>query len=262
MTTANDVQTKVLIFQSFVTEYDYYRYANSYPAEVPFPLVDRSPCLDPFFDPYATPGDRQPVVSGLCRTFKNFREGDRFLYLTRIDRRVYKELMRHDPSLAIDPATPGTRYFGVAALRVIWAFDSHADAATDFGPRRYMVAPTPTPYPPNLAHELYPKGAVARTSCIVHDAKKQAHTPLESTEEMYRWQIRAYHQRQVDKGLRAALCEVEMEDGKEALRLDPASAPVFTRADWEYQPVGRGVFFVSEGIATSLRTRIAQGRRG
>jgi hypothetical protein len=159
-----------------------------------------------------------------------------------------------------DPTVSGARYFGVAALRVKKVYETHEDAAKAFTSRRYVVSPTPTPYPPNLAHEPYPKGAVARESCIVHDARKRAYTPLDSDEKVYRWQIHAYHRRQDEKQLRAAVCEVESEDGHEALHLHLASAPVFTRADWRYQNMGRGMFFVSEEIAAPLRRSIAVGR--
>jgi len=254
-------QTKILTFQTFVTELAFYQYASVHPQEVPFLLVDRSPCLDPFFDPYADLQDRQPLISGLCRGLKNFQVGHRFLYVTRIDWNVYDELVERYPHLDTDRAIQGPRYFGVAALRVVWVWENHADAAKDFTPRRYVVAPDLTPYPPNLAHASYPEGAVARASCIVHDANKVAYTPMTSTDAMWRGQIHGYHGRQVKKRLRVAGCEVEWIDGREALRLDPESAPVFTNADWNDMQMNVSGRYISEEVAAPLRKRIADSQK-
>jgi hypothetical protein len=71
-------RTKLLTFESWVTRATWYDYALAYPEMIPFPLIDRSPCQDPFFDPFAAPQDRRPVISGLCRgrAMRNFRVGD------------------------------------------------------------------------------------------------------------------------------------------------------------------------------------------
>lgn len=256
---AYEQRTKILTFDTFVKQYDFYCYARDYPDKVPILLVDRSPCVDPFFDPYACPQDRQPIISGLCRGIKNFHIGDQFLYVARIDHRVHLELAKRYDNLK-EPSDWTPHYFGVAALRVTQVWETHAVASTDFAPRRYVVAPASTPYPPNLAHARLPSGAMARENCIVHTAKNDAHTPLTSTPEMWRKQLLAYHQRQVDWALRVAGCAVEYIDGREALQLDPAWAPVFTPDDWDDLQMTVSGRWISEEIAAPLRERIARGR--
>ena len=254
-------RTKILTFDTFVKQRNFYQYAQDHPEQVPILLVDRSPCVDPFFDPYAAPQDRRPLISGLCRGIRYFQPGDRFLYVARIDHHVHLELAKRYAKMQINPADRTPHYFGVAALRVERVWETHAEAASTFEPRRYVVAPDPTPYPPNLAHARLPAGAVMRESCIVHTPKKEAHTPLTSTPDMWRTQLFAYHQRQVGWRLRVAGCEVEYVNGREALRLDPASAPIFTPSDWNGLPMTVSGRWIPEAIASSLRERIAQGRR-
>lgn len=254
-----DQRTKILTFDTFVKQRNFYEYARDYSEQVPILLVDRSPCVDPFFDPYASPQDRSPLISGLCRGIKNFHPGDRFLYVARIDHHVHLELTKLYPDLKIASSDWTPHYFGVAALRVIRVWETHATAAAEFEPRQYVVAPDPTPYPPNLAHASRPAGAVARESCIVHTSTR-AYTPLESTPAMWRGQIHAYHRRQVEWRLRVAGCAVEYVGGREALQLDPASAPVFTPADWSGLQMTVSGRWIPEEIASPLRERIAEGR--
>src|SRR5689334_3199776 len=108
--------TKLLTFESWVTRAEWYAYARANPERVPYLLVDRSPCHDPFFDHYApSPQDRRPLISGLCRCLKNFQPGDRFLYVTKIDPKLGREF-----GIRIGSGRP--HYFGVAALvvRRVW----------------------------------------------------------------------------------------------------------------------------------------------
>jgi hypothetical protein len=79
------MQSKVLTFESWVTENEWFRYAKSHPIEIPYLLTDRSQCQDPFFDLFAPSArDRRPMITGLCRCFKNFTVGDRYVYVTRL----------------------------------------------------------------------------------------------------------------------------------------------------------------------------------
>lgn len=73
-------KTKVLTFESWVTKREWFQYAIDHPATIPYLLCDRSPCQDPFFDLFApAPRDREPMITGLCRSLKNFCEGDRYV---------------------------------------------------------------------------------------------------------------------------------------------------------------------------------------
>lgn len=246
------VQTKLLTFQSWVTRWDWYTYAKKNPQHVPLLLVDRSPCLDPFFDPYApSRSERRPLISGLCRLMKGFQQGDRFIYVTSIDSKVGQEL-------GFDVSDGERRYFGVAALVVKRVWPSHAAAAETFQPRRYVAAPYPTSYPPNLAHERRPVAAAALESSITHDLNDIARTPPHSSTDIWRQQYHAYVLRQRDHRLRVAECQVELVDGREAIQLSPHLAPILTRGDWgglRPNVLGR---WITEAYAAKLRARIAQ----
>jgi hypothetical protein len=249
---ASRQRTKLLTFESWVTRREWFSYAWRNPDCVPFPLVDRSPCQEPFFDPYApSPQLRRPLITGLCRCLRNFQPGDRYLYITRIDPRVCDDL-------GIRVAAGQPHYFGVAALVVGRVWESHAEAAATFRPRRYVVAPALTSYPPDLAHERKPTAAVARENCIVHDASKKAHTPLESDEALWRHAYLAYHLRQRDRSLRAAECRIERVGGAEALKLTPESAPIFTPLDWGGVTMTMGGHWITEAQADELRAGIAE----
>jgi len=126
-------RTKLLTFESWVTRATWYDCALAHPEVIPFPLIDRSPCQDPFFDPFAAPEDRRPVISGLCRgrAMRNFGVGDCFIYITRIDPRIVQRFA--------SGTVAGPHYFAVAALRVVRVWPSHQIAATDFTTRRVCL---------------------------------------------------------------------------------------------------------------------------
>ena len=239
---------KLLTFQSWVTCRPWYEYAVAHRSAIPFLLTDRSPCQDPFFDPFALPIERRPVISGLCRCLKHFQQGDKYLYITRIDARLMN-------TFGIERQGGGPHYFLVAALTVIRTFASHEEAATAFSPRQYVAKPERTPYPPNLAHQRPPEGAAARESCIVFDSMKNnaAHTPASSDTGMWERHCREYHARAKRRELGATLCEVEHVDGREAMRLVPGEANVITPAAWGGQRLN--VYGISLGEETSRRLR-------
>lgn len=154
-------QSKVLTFESWVTESEWFGYAKAHPDDIPYLLSDRSQCQDPFFDLFATNvRDRQPMITGLCRGFRNFKKGDRYIYVTRLCSEAARERR-----LDWDQRP---WYLGVASLMVTNIEDSHEQAARRFSQRRYVAIPTQTPYPPGLAHDVEPTAAVLRDSCIVH----------------------------------------------------------------------------------------------
>jgi hypothetical protein len=262
---------KLLTCETWVTRKQWYEYAKAHPRCVPpeHLLVDRSPCQEPFLDPFAAcPEERSPIISGLCRGLKRFQKGKRYLYVTRIDRRLYKEL-------GIDASDNLPRYFGVA-LRVVKVFPSHEAAAGAFSPRRYVVAPRATPHPPNLVPTPRPDAATARASCIVFTpSEKMAAwddaevvefggfdrpvTPADSTARLWRRHYEAYHQRMKDKRLRAAFCQIERTDSGEALELSPGVAPILTQDDWGGRQMERMGLFIDDAVADRLSKRIAEG---
>ncbi len=248
-----DERSKLLTCQTWVTEWNWFDYAQRYREQVPFLLVDRSPCTDPFFDPYASSEEeRRPIISGLCRCIKNFRQGDTYIYITRVNHKVCQAL-----GIATENMT--ATYLGIAALTVVKVYESHAEAAATFTPRRYVVAPTPTPYPPNLAHESNTQAVVQRESCIV---SLDAHfTPDCSTDDQWRKQIKIYHWRERKHHLRVAKCHVRHVDGHEALQLCPERAPVFTPADWGGTQMNINGIALQATYAYQLCQRIANGRR-
>lgn len=224
---------KVLSFDSWVTRSDWYAYAARNRAKVPHILVDRSPCTDPFFDPFQPPGEQRPVISGLCRCWKGFRPGDRYAYITRIHPKVAAKIGR----LRV---ASGPCYLIVAVLEVIDVWTSHSAASKDFSLRQYVVEPSTTPYPPNLAHAGSPVAAVARTACIVHAATPRkgkrpivrALTPDESTDKKWRAQYQSYRLRQSNLNLLAARCKFVSIDGVDLLCLDPSQAPLIDEKAW------------------------------
>jgi hypothetical protein len=248
---------KLLTCETWVTRWQWYTYAIQNPSLVPFLLVDRSPCTDPFLDPFALPNERRPLISGLCRCLKNFQREDTFIYVTRIDRRIYGKL-------GIASANNGPFYLGIAALEVTLLHVTHAVAAQTFTPRRFNVAPSLTPYPPNLAHERNSPATVSPQSCIVSilDANRRVRhlTPQNATEEEWRQQVRAYHIRQRDKGLGVAECRVKTWQGLEALCLDPKRSPIFTPADWGGDQMNVQGIRITSGKADEFCARIATGQ--
>jgi len=247
-------ETKLLVFQSWVSHWDWYSYAKANPKHVPFLLVDRSPCSDPFFDPYApSTEERRVLISGLCRCLKHFTIGMRIIYITRIASKVCKDL-------GIDDVDSKPRYFGVAALSIAQVWNSHAEAARSFHPRRYVVSPDSTPFPPNLAHSHDHKLAtVARESCVVFDVNKKPYTPPDSNGELWKRQYLEYYKRQHVHALRVAECKVESANGLECLRLDPASAVILTPKDWGGMTMNIMGFTINEQKASRIRACIARG---
>jgi hypothetical protein len=253
--TASGGRTKLLTCQTWVLQVGWYEYALAHPGLVPFPLTDRSPCQDPFVDPFAEPQDRRPVISGLCRGIKNFSIGDRFIYIARIADGVAKRLKLADPY--------GSNYFAVAALRVTHVWESHREAATAFTSRQYVALPTPTPYPPNLAFSREPEAAAARVCCITFDedaTPPRPHLPDDADDRMWRRHYLAYFVRQRDKRLRAAGCEFEAVDGRPCLQLLPGRAPVVTPDWWGGAKMNVPGVDLSEAQAQRFRSAIATGR--
>lgn len=245
-----------MTFESWVTRNAWYRYARSVPHEVPYLLVDRSPCCDPFFDPFADSAtERAPTISGLCRRWKRFQPGLRVVYITRLNRRVAEAMNR-------PIATTGAVYLMVAALEIVDIIESHAIAARAFKNRRFVARPSVTPYPPNLAHSKATRAAVARNACIVHDDKKRAHTPLTSTNVMWKNAYARYEERQRKYGLRVALCKIIKSDGRDALCLDAAKAPILRQSDWENAGITSNMnvngLHIPYGYAAKLAKQIAE----
>jgi len=72
--------TRFLTYYSWVSEWPWYEYAQYHPECVPSLLIDRALCEEPFLDVFAaSPAERQPVISGVCRCRKP-KVGDRFVY--------------------------------------------------------------------------------------------------------------------------------------------------------------------------------------
>ena len=243
---------KLLTCQTWVTRRDWFDYAQRHPGQVPLFLVDRSPCTDPFLDPYASSEERRPIISGLCRCLKHFRLGNGYIYLTRVDPFVCRDL-------GISTAS----YLGVAALTVTTLYESHAEAAATFAARRYVAAPVLTPYPPNLAHDPQMPAAVRRESCIVSRKRGRSvvhYTPDRSTDGQWRQQLTSYLWRQKQRQLRIAECRLRRVDGREVLQLDPAHAPVFTPADWGGAQLNVNGIELQAAQAEEFCRRIAYGR--
>jgi hypothetical protein len=75
-----DHVVKLLTCDTWVKEWNWFDYAQRHPRPVPFLLVDRSPCPDPFLDPDASSEERRPIISGLCRGLKqHFQQGNIYI---------------------------------------------------------------------------------------------------------------------------------------------------------------------------------------
>ena len=248
---------KLLTCQTWVTKWDWFAYAQKHQEQVPFLLVDRSPCTDPFIDPYASSEEeRRPIISGLCRCIKNFQKGDTYIYITHVDHRVCREL-----GIPMENTKP--TYLGIASLTVVKVYESHAEAAKKFTPRRYVVAPALTFYPPNLIHDLHTRVAVLRESCIVsleHDDRTVHYTPDCSTEAQWWEQVKFYHLRQKQRRLPVAECRLQRVGGCDVLQLNPAHAAVFTPADWGGKQMNINGIELQAAQADPLCQRIARGR--
>lgn len=251
---AEDPPTRLLTFQSWVLRAGWYLYALTNPSLVPFPLTDRSPCQDPFFDPFAEPMDRRPVISGLCRAryMRNFQVDDRYIYIAHIAPGVARRLGLDDPG--------GPIYFAVAAMRVTHVWESHQEAAAEFTPRQYVAVPAPTPYPPNLAFENRPLAAAARVCSIAFDDRERPHLPDDADDRMWMRHYLAYRTRQIRSRLRAAECEFEAVDGRQCLQLLPAHAPVIIPEWWGGEQMNQLGIRITEQVAQRFRTAIAAGR--
>lgn len=252
-------RSKVLTFESWVTESEWFRYAKSHSTEIPYLLSDRSQCQDPFFDLFApSVRDRRPMITGLCRCFRNFNVGDRYVYVTRLCLEAVRER-------GLDPKG-GPWYLGVASMVVTKVESSHERAASHFSPRRYVAVPSETPYPPGLAHNVEPVAAVSRDSCIVHTEfkvcgsapKELALTPSQSTPDQWRKQYSDYHQREMDKHLRAAFCKFESIGGREALTTRFEDAPVMSSKDWEDRTQQVSGLVIQNTTGQQLAARIAR----
>jgi hypothetical protein len=250
-------KNKVLTFESWVTEHEWFRYAKAHHTEIPNLLSDRSQCQDPFFDLFASSvRDRQPMITGLCRCLKNFNQGDRYVYVTRLCREAARER-------GLNPKF-GPWYLGVASMIVVEVEGSHERAADRFSLRRYVAAPIETPYPPGLAHNTEPVAAVSRESCIVYalrtcasGSKEVALTPSQSTQEEWEKQYSDYHKRQIDCRLRAAFCNFESVGGREALATRFEDAPVMSNTDWEHQRLNVNGRIIQNTTGIQLAARIA-----
>jgi hypothetical protein len=251
-------KNKVLTFESWVTEHEWFRYAKAHHTEIPNLLSDRSQCQDPFFDLFApSVRDRQPMITGLCRGLKNFNQGDRYVYVTRLCREAARER-------GLNPKF-GPWYLGVASMIVVEVEGSHERAADRFSLCRYVAAPIETPYPPGLAHNTEPVAAVSRESCIVYalrtcasGSKEVALTPSESKPEEWLKQYSDYHRRQADKKLQAAFCKFELIDGREALATGFVDAPVMSKRDWENRTQQVSGLLIQDATAKQLAKKIAE----
>lgn len=199
--------TRCLTFESWLSRYDWYKYAiNNKHLEIPL-LTDRSPCSDPFFDRYSD--IKRPLISGLCRARKNYKKGDRFVYITRIDNKVGKEL-----GVLLSPGR--IHYCIVASLIVDKIYPSHEDAAKTFTARQYVKAPEITSHPPNLITGNNPNNAHLREYCIVSNKSKKKLTPYESTDVEWKFQYHLYRHRKETKKLPVAECFFEIINGNVA----------------------------------------------
>ncbi len=247
--------TKLLTFESWVTRKEWYDYAIKNEKHVPNLLVDRSPCQDPFFDPYAPSlAEQRPLITGLCRRIKNFQIGQRFIYITRIDSLVCDAL-----DIKAEGSVP--YYFGVISLTVKHVWNTHSEAAQDFASRQYAVAPLVTPYPPNLAHNEQPVAAISRESTISYDQYKKPHLPTDTTPELWREQYVGYYYRQRDSRLRAAECQIESVGSYRAFQINAKYAPVFTSANWDNKILNVQGRLIEENDATKLVARIAYSNK-
>ena len=82
--------------------------------------------------------------------------------------------------------------------------------------------------------------------------------PSQSTLAQWRKQYSDYHQRQMDKKLRAAFCRFELIDGREALATTFEDAPVMSRTDWEDKTQNVTGRVIRNTTGEQLATRIAE----
>jgi hypothetical protein len=242
----------VLTFESWLRRWEWYEYAIRHPADVPCVLVDRSQCVDPFFDHHARGRPPRPLISGLCRPRARYAEGQIYVYVARVDLRVLEALGRSRQSAR------GPVYLGVAALRVHTVHSSHRAAASTFCAGQYASPAATSAYPPNLAYEAYPGQALRRECCITHDVRARRpspHTPSTSTPTMHRRHYTFYRARQSDQPV--AECRFMGTDARPALVLDPYTAPIFSTDDWGGAQMNQRGIRVSLEIAEALSKSIS-----
>ena len=190
----------VITFESWCTRAEWWAYAEQHADILPRKrrLVDRSPCMDPFFDPFNE--GLGGYISGLCRGIKNFHMGQRLLYLTR-------------PAPDISSLTRiGGKYFVVAHLQVEKIFESHEAAATCCKPGHYTDETRLTARPPNILASDDAEPCLPRDRCIVYEetsAKSQRPlTPTNATYEVYEESLKLYRVRRDLGNLKVARCKI------------------------------------------------------
>lgn len=217
------MDNKLVTYESWIYNERWWKYQQLRQDLIPYAFIDRSPCQDPYLDHFRPAEEATPLVSGLCRTWKNFHEGMTLIYLSLAGKRVL-QAMGNDTS---------KRYFAVAALRVKKVWDSHEEYASSCPERSYVSEPSPTPFPPNLAVEPSMPNAKAQEGCILHDANDRAVIGNEVGEQMYRANLKEYFVRNRKKNLNVAECEfIQTPSGRYARNLLPEDAKVLEPADW------------------------------
>jgi hypothetical protein len=260
----HEKNSRLVTFQTWVYKRDWYEYSKLNSKYIPFVLVDRSPCQDPFFDQFQKPSKRNPVISGICRCWKNFKKGQVFVYLAPLDRRVAKDLKREIPN-------PGRVYLGVAAMRVVDVKESHDDAISSFKQNQYVAFPKETSHPPNIigTNEDGYETAACRESSILWrksltrtgNKKDVSYTPCQSRSNRALWEsnIKDYKRKAKEKKLKVAICEFLTFKGRQSLCLNPRKAPIIQREDWGKDvQMSRICLLVDDEIAIKLAKRIAE----
>jgi hypothetical protein len=226
---------KILTFESWLTTDKAFDYALRHPELVPHLLVDRSPCSDPFFDPFS-PSDsaRQAVIGGLCRGFVP-AEGTELLYITKLSRTAVKALGR----------TEKVRYLAAAYLVVNEVVADHDLACKRFSPSHYVYRDRLTIRPPNVIGADQSAVAMPRESCLIRPDGKTMYTPKDlQSVEAYLPNIEEYVRRSKGEGfrgervrrpMRVAICSVEK------LSLDWKLAPFFDPACLSPDSKGRRI---------------------
>jgi len=215
---------RLVTFQTWVYRHDWWQYQQANPHLIPVPLIDRSPCQDPFLDHLETAEDARPTISGLCRTWNRFETGDIFIYLARANNRVLREL-----GFGV---AKSLRYFAVAALGVTKVHLSHRDFATTCERRPYMTAPCPTDTPPNIVTSPAMADAVAKNASVLF----QDGAPLLGVNDVlgvvYRFNLRQYHRRWQTHRLQVAECRFLPRPQGWARHLTVQSARLLEPSNW------------------------------
>lgn len=211
---------KVITFESWLTTDRAFGYATRNPAHVPFPVADRSPCSDPFFDPFQSEDSaRRAVIGGLCRGFVP-TVGQELLYITKLSKQ------------ASGARNQNERYLAVAYLSVEKVCADHMSACIEFEPSRYVSFNRITTRPPNVIGPNHSEVAMPRNSCLIRPDARTMFTPDDPESiESYLPNIDDYVRRSEGTGfrkprrkLRVAICKVNR------LVLDWRAAPSFELA--------------------------------